>query len=62
MDRPLKDHISLLEQRIEELTLEAMQNNNTLSERNRIESEIRVAQMALSHYRQALELEKELTL
>ena len=37
-----------------------MQNRKTLAERNRLESELRVAQQALTHYQQAIKLETQL--
>jgi hypothetical protein len=60
VDLPLKDHISLLEQRIRELNVEVMRNSQSRIELNRIEAEIRAAELALAHYRKALELEKRL--
>jgi hypothetical protein len=38
-----------------------MENRRTQIERNRLESEIRAAQLALTHYRKALELEQQLS-
>ena len=60
MDKPLRQHITELEKRVQQLTQEMMQNRKTLAERNRIESELRVAQQALAHYQQAIKLEREL--
>jgi hypothetical protein len=57
MDRTLREHISELEQRIEKLNARFMENDLKQTERNRIESEIRVAQQALMSYREGLELE-----
>lgn len=62
MDRPVKNHISLLEERIQELNRALMDDTRTLVERNRFESEIRAAELALTHYRAALELEKKLAI
>lgn len=62
MDRTLKEHITSLEQHIQALNQELMESARTRAERNRIESEIRVAEMALSYYRKALELESQITL
>ena len=61
MDRSLKEHISFLETRQQELHREMMEEGRTLVERNRIESEIRAAELALIYYRNALELERQLT-
>ena len=60
MDRPLKQHVTELEKRIQELSQEMMRNRKTREERNRIEAELRVAQQALTHYQQAIKLEAEL--
>lgn len=61
MERPVKDHISHLEQRIEELNKQIMENTRTQNERNRFESEIRAAELALVYYRKALELEQQVS-
>ena len=58
MDRPLKDHVSYLENRLQQLNRYVMENRRTQAERNKIESEIRAAELALTYYRKALELEK----
>jgi hypothetical protein len=58
MDRPLKEHIANLERRLQVLNAQLMESTRTLAERNRIESEIRLAALALDYYRKALELEK----
>ena len=61
MDRSLKEHITFLETRQQELHRELMEATRTLAECNRIESEIRAAELALIYYRNALELEQQLT-
>jgi hypothetical protein len=61
MDRPLKEHIAHLEQRLEVLSKEMMESAQSLAERNRIEADIRVAELALVYYRQAIELEKKIS-
>jgi hypothetical protein len=61
MDQPLKVHITFLEQRLKTLNEELMETNLMRAERNRIESEIRAAELALVYYRQALELEKQIS-
>jgi hypothetical protein len=60
MERPLREHMAHLEQRIRELNQEIMQNRLTKEERNRMESEIRAAELALSYYRKALAIEHSL--
>jgi ABC-type phosphate transport system auxiliary subunit len=59
MDRPLKEHIAHLEQRLEALNQELMESAPIAADHNRIESDIRAAELALVYYRQALELEKK---
>ena len=58
MDAPLKEHIRRLELHLESLSSQVMANRLSPEERNKIEGEIRAANLALSHYRVALELEK----
>ena len=60
MDRPLSQHITELERRIRQLSQDVMLNRKTREERNRMEAELRVAQQALAHYRDAIKLEQEL--
>jgi uncharacterized protein YlxW (UPF0749 family) len=59
MERPVKEHIYFLERRVQKLNRLIMDNTRTQEERNRLESEIRAAQLALDHYRKALELERQ---
>jgi hypothetical protein len=59
MDRTLGEHISHLELRLQELNAQIMENRRTQIERNRLESEIRAAQLALTYYRKAQELEQQ---
>jgi hypothetical protein len=61
MDRPLNEHIAQLEVRLHRLNNELMDSARTREERNRIESEIRVATLALDYYRKALELESQIS-
>ena len=56
MDVSVRDHIAQLEARIKALAAELMEEKN-LAKRNVMESEIRAAEMAVSHYRAALLLE-----
>lgn len=57
MDKPLRQHITELEKRIQQLSQDIMQNRKTLAQRNLVESELRVAQQALAHYQHATKLE-----
>lgn len=61
MDRTLREHISYLEQRLKKLNQRIMENGRSQIDRNRLESEIRAAELALTYYRKALELEREVT-
>jgi len=60
MDKPLLQHIAELERRIHQISHEMMHSQRTRQERNRLESELRVAQQALEHFQQAVKLEGEL--
>ena len=56
MDITVREHVANLEARIKALAAELMEEKN-LAKRNVMESEIRAAELALSHYRAALLLE-----
>jgi hypothetical protein len=56
MDVSVRDHISQLEARIKALAAQLMDEKN-LAGRNAIDAEIRAAEMALSHYRAAIDIE-----
>ncbi len=56
MDITVKEHIANLEARIRALATELMDEKN-LAKRNVMESEIRAAELAISHYRAAMLLE-----
>ena len=60
MEQPLQQHIAHLEQRLNALNQQLMDEPQTKEERNRVEAEIRVAQMALTYYQKAFELEKQI--
>ena len=62
METPVGEHIRRLEERLRVLSAEGMQNSRSLPERNRIEAEIRAVNLALAHYKAALELENKLSL
>ena len=61
MKKGPKHHITELEERVLQLSEAMMQDGKTLDERNRLESELRVAQQALEHYQQAITLEAQLS-
>jgi hypothetical protein len=53
MDEALKLHIDFLEQQLQLLNQKLKENGLTAQKRNRIDSEIRAAQLALEHYQKA---------
>jgi hypothetical protein len=59
MELTVRYHIERLERRIQELGIELM-NSKDHARLNDLETEIRVANMALQHYREALRLESTL--
>ena len=59
MELSVRYHIEKLERRIQELGIELM-NTKEHVHLNDLETEIRVANLALQHYREALQLESTL--
>jgi hypothetical protein len=59
MDLTLREHLRRLDERLQLLNREIMENSS-LEERNKIEAEIRAANLAISHYKAALEQENRL--
>ena len=59
MDFSVRHHIETLERRIRELGTELM-NTRDRARLNDLEAEIRIANLALEHYREALKLESTL--
>ena len=60
MERTLGEHITYLQNRVQSLQRQLTDSTLTEIERNRIQAEIQVAELALSHYRKAFELEREI--
>jgi len=60
VDRPLRDHINELEQRLNQLTVMSMESRLNRSQLNAMETEIRVVALALTHFREVLKLERQL--
>jgi hypothetical protein len=60
VDKTLREHIGELEQRLKRLAAESMENRLNRTQRNRVEAEIRAVNLALTHFREALELERQL--
>ena len=56
MELTVRQHIERLESRLNALNAEFMDEKNT-DRRNQLQSEIRAVELALSHFRAALELE-----
>ena len=59
MDVTVREHLRKLEQRLQLLSQEIMENR-TRDDRNKLEAEIRAVNLAITHYRTALELEEGL--
>ena len=59
MELSVRYHIEKLERRIQELGIELMKTKDH-AHLNDLETEIRVTNMALQHYREALRLESKL--
>ncbi len=60
MDETVREHLRKLEQRLQALSQQIMENRRTRDERNKLEAEIRAVNLAITHYRTALELEEGL--
>ena len=61
MDHSFKLHIEFIEKQLHLLNRKVMEEDGlTAEERNRIESEIRAAKLALEHYQKAFVLEDSL--
>jgi hypothetical protein len=60
MERTLAEHIGTLEQKLNLISTQIMQENNT-RRRNQLESELRAVESALTHYRSAFEIESRLS-
>ena len=60
MDRPIREHLFSLHQKIQELRLQIMQNCLTEDKRNHLKSEMSAAQEGVDYYRKALEIERQL--
>ncbi len=61
MDLTLGQHIRRLQHRLEALNEEIMRTGISLEQRNKIESDIRAVNLALDHYRAALEIEQSIS-
>ena len=60
MNRTLAEHIGSLETKLNSISTQIMQENDT-HKRNHLESELRAVEAALAHYRSALAIESRLT-
>ena len=61
MDATLRDHISILEKRLLYLNGKLMEDRMLVTERNRIEAEIRAVQKTLLYYSKSIELARRLS-
>jgi hypothetical protein len=60
MDRPLGEHIGTLERKLNLLSAQIMEENDT-TQRNKLESELRAVESALTLYRSAFEIENRIS-
>jgi hypothetical protein len=60
VDRPVREHINELEKRLKRLAAKSMENQLSRNQRNAVETEMRVVTLALSRFREALDLEQQL--
>jgi len=60
MDVSIRKHLQSLEERLEVLSRQIMENRSR-DERNKLEAEIRAANLAIAHYKAALDLEQSLS-
>ena len=60
MERTLGEHVTYLQNRIQSLQKQLTDTTLTEIERNRVQTEIHVAELALGYYRKAFELEREI--
>ena len=60
MELTVRQHIERLESRLNALNTEFMDEKNT-DRRNQLESEIRAVELALSHFRTALDLDNSIS-
>jgi hypothetical protein len=61
MDRTLREHIAKLEERVKFLS-EQLMDTQDLTARNRIDADIRAANLALTHYKAAMQVEESIGL
>jgi hypothetical protein len=59
MERTIREHIENLERRLNLLNTRIMEESD-VGRRNHLESEMRAVEMALEHFRAALEIEKSI--
>jgi len=60
MDRTVAQHIQALEEKLNSISAQIMQENDS-DKRNHLESELRAVESALTHYRSAFEIENRLS-
>jgi len=59
MHRTVQQHLSTLQARLENVSA-ALMREESIDVRNQLEAELRTIQLAISHYKAALEIEKKL--
>ena len=59
MERSVREHLQRLDERLQLLSQQIIENRS-LEQRNKLEAGIRAANLAIAHYKAALELEHNL--
>jgi hypothetical protein len=60
MEQTLRQHIGFLEERLKDLRNELSDPSRVAAELQRVRADLQIAELALSHYRKALDLERRL--
>jgi hypothetical protein len=62
MQRPLQEHIAILEQKIQSLSAQASDIERSAEDRYQATVDLDFAERALSHFRKAYELEQKISM
>lgn len=60
MEQTLRQHIGFLEERLNDLRNQLSDPSRVAAELQRVRADLQIAELALSHYRKALDLERKL--
>ena len=61
MQRPLREHIAYLEEKIENIKRRSAEFDRTEAEKSEMQIDLGIAERALVHFQKAFELEQRLT-